>query len=506
MEKMKKLLYNFILTVVVTNCVYSQNFIYDFNALTTKPDSIMSVFEISRNPSLLNYDLDDERLKITSSYNSVDNRFRRFFIPGGEDFYQIQFSGKKKIGENQLFKGIFGFNKLIRKKWDLVFSKDYSTGNPFLIGDSSSGSSVFNGIYFDANYFNRFSEKFTIGAGLEYYVDEGMKRVSPKPTSQHRNILFKFGSTFSPLEELRFGISINVEDRKEEISYKEDEGAVYKEITIYKFRGVDLPIAIKKKTESRVAFYNGYFINGDLIFTPSQGFEVFGNVKKGIEQITQKEEITNPQSQGSYINDYLKVKFLSKINQIENFTSLVGFEYFTSDYFSKHPNFFTVVSDGKQKFISFNGNFYYQIKSDFLINAGFGFGNFQYKLNDYYSDVFFNLSSNLFSVLAGFRINLLEKLGIKISFIIEEYKSKKWELSFTTPDVYFVNYFKRDFNYLGTNFRKYVSEFSIQYNSSFGEFVFDFNYFYWKPENSTSSSIGNNSGLFSKLTYLVKVY
>lgn len=104
-----------------------------------------------------------------------------------------------------MFKGIFGFNKLIRKKWDLVFSKDYSTGNPFLIGDSSSGSSVFNGIYFDANYFNRFSEKFTIGAGLEYYVDEGMKRVSPKPTSQHRNILFKFGSTFSPLEELRFG-------------------------------------------------------------------------------------------------------------------------------------------------------------------------------------------------------------------------------------------------------------------------------------------------------------
>ncbi len=203
----------FLTAVVIVLClgeVKAQNFIFDLNDLSSKPLSTFQIYDESQNPALLNLDQDDERLKISSFYNSNQNKIKRAFIPTAEDFVQIQFSGKKKIGDNQIFKGIFAFNKLRRKNWDWIFTKDFRSGNPFLLGDSSSGNSNFNGIYFDANYLNQLSERLTIGAGLEYFVDEGLKQVSPKPTSQHRDILFKIGSSFVILKDLRAGILVQI--------------------------------------------------------------------------------------------------------------------------------------------------------------------------------------------------------------------------------------------------------------------------------------------------------
>lgn len=499
----------FLTAVVIVLClgeVKAQNFIFDLNDLSSKPLSTFQIYDESQNPALLNLDQDDERLKISSFYNSNQNKIKRAFIPTAEDFVQIQFSGKKKIGDNQIFKGIFAFNKLRRKNWDWIFTKDFRSGNPFLLGDSSSGNSNFNGIYFDANYLNQLSERLTIGAGLEYFVDEGLKQVSPKPTSQHRDILFKIGSSFVILKDLRAGILVQIEDKKEEITYKEDEGAVYKEITLLKFRGVDLPISVKKKTENRIAFLNGFSVIGDLIYSPSESFQLFCDLKKGIEQIFQKEEITNPQNQGYFQNDYLRAKINSKLKLSEAITSLFGFEYFSSSSWSKHPDFLSVVSDNDQKFISLNGNFNYQLSTKLSFGLGTGFGQFKMKSNDYYSNVFFDLTSNLFSLSSDFDFKFAENLELKTRLLFERYKPQNADLWFFNPSVYFINFFNQDFEYFSSEFIKYELAFSTIIHTIYGDFDFGLNYINWRPKNSSFEINNYNSELRTKLSYRVKVY
>lgn len=499
----------FLIAIVITSLlckVNAQNFIFDLNDLSSKPLSSIQIYDESKNPALLNFDTDDERLNISSFYNSSKNRIKRTFVPTEENFIQIQFSGKKKIDNNQIFKGIFAFNKLIRKNWDWVFTKDFRSGNPFLLGDSSSGNSTFNGIYFDANYFNNLSERFSIGAGLEYFVDEGLKQVSPKPTSQHRDILFRIGSSYDFSNYLIAGILIQLEDKKEEISYREDEGAVYKEITLLKFRGVDLPISIKKKTENRIAFLNGFSIASDLIYSPLKSFKVFANVRKGIEQILQKEEITNPQNQGYFQNDYLRAKLNSQLKLSETLSSSIGIEYFNSSSWSRHPNFFSVVSDNDQTFISVKGTLNYQLSSKLSFGLGTGLGQLRMKLNDYYSNVLFDLSSNLFMLLNEFDFKFTEIVGLKTFLIFENYKPRKAELWFFNPSAYFINFFSKDFEYFSTEFFKYELGLSTILNTIFGEFDFDLFYIYYEPRNSSPKLKNYNSDLRTILSYRVKVY
>lgn len=503
---MKKILFNFLFTILIFSNLYAQYYIYDFHNLKIMPDTSINIFEISQNPSLMTFDFDDDRLNVSLLYNSKRDQIKRFLAPEGNDIYNIEFSGKKKINNNQIFKGYFAISKNIRKNWSWVFSKDYQTGNPFLLGDSSSGNSVFNGIYFSANYFNQLSNRLNIGAGLEYFVDEGLKNVSPKPTSQHRNISLRVGTSVNVLKNLKLGLSINAEDRKEEILYKEDKGSVYKEITLYKFRGFDLPVTIKKKTETRYSFFNGYYLSGDLIYNTSAIFQIYGNVKKGIYQVLQRDEISNPVNQGNFLNDYYKVKFLSLFSFVNGFNSIAGFEYFNSNFWSRHPEFYTVFSEGKQELISFNGNFVYDWNPEISFNAGAGFGRFKYEIEDYYSNIYFNLNSYLYSILTGVKIKLVQKIDLKILFLIQQYEPEKTNLDFSNPTIYFKNFFIKDFDFLSTELRKYMTGLSIKLNSTLGEFVFSVNYELCKAVSSSSWKNLTNSEIQSKLTYMVIIY
>ncbi len=503
---MNKFFISILLLALILSKLYSQNFIFDPINLPSIPDTAAEIFLLSRNPALLNFDVEDERLNITSSFHSNKNQFKRFFVPERIDFYQIQFFGKKHIGETQIFKGQFGFSKEFRKNWNWIFTKDYKSGNTFLLGDSSSGNSVFNGILFDANYFNQLTEKFTIGAGLKYFVDEGIKQVSPKPTSQHREISISIGSTFSFLQNLKIGVSVNAEDKKEEISYKEDEGAVYKEITLFKFRGYDFPVAVKKKTETRISFHNLYLLNGDIIFEPTQWIKFFGNIKKGIEQILQKEEVTNPKSQGNFQNDYLKIRFNFSLKPIEKLSAIMGLEYFNSENWSRHPDFFTVVSDGNQNVIILKGNFTYFLSSNLSFNAGAGFGQLQFQLNDYYSEVNFDFKSHFYSLLGGLNINVFERIGMKILFSLEKYNPFVSNLKFSNPATYFMNYLKKDFDYFSAEFNKYEAGISFLIDLKIGEFIYDFNYRYYKHVNSFNRNNLVNTAFQSNLSFRKKVY
>ncbi|NPV11640.1 MAG: hypothetical protein HPY57_07620 [Ignavibacteria bacterium] len=504
---MKKVFY-IILSLLLfrTEFLVAQNYIYGFNQISVQPDTSVKIFLLSQNPSLLNYDEDEELLYIKSSQIFSNEKFNRYFDPEKINFYQFQFSGKKKIGENQIFKGVFGFNKLIRKNWNWVFSKDYNEGNPFLLGDSSSGSSTFNGIFFNANYFNQIFSNSSIGAGIEYFVDEGLKQVSPRPTSQHRNIKFILGFSHSPIDLIQFALAGIVEDKKEEISYKEDEGAVYKEVTLFKFRGLDFPVVVKKKTETRILFHNIYEINGDLIIKPSESLLILNRIEKGIEQTISKEEITNPVNQGYFQNDYLKFKMKSELKLNKKAKYNLNIDLFKSNSWSKHPDFNSLISDQNQKFFSLSGNFSYRINESISIHSGLGFGQFNFNLNDYYSNVLFDLKSQLISFQTGLKFNFKKSLSLETNFLIENYKPFYSSEYFNNSGIYFISFLRRDLDYFKTEFNRYCFSLLLTMKLFSGEILLIADYNHLKTKNNLIWNNSSNQEIRTSIEYRIKVY
>lgn len=504
---MKRTFYTFLILVIFQlKFIFAQNFIYNFNGLSIQPDTSIKIFQLSQNPALLNYDEDEELLYIKTSFSSSDEKLKRYFDPGKINFYQVRFSGKKKIGDNQIFKGIFEFNKLIRKNWNWIFNKDYDSGNPFLLGDSSSGSSTFNGIYFNANYFNQIFENSSVGAGLEYFVDEGLKQVSPKPTSQHRNIKFTLGVNYSPLRLINLSLSGIVEDKKEDISYKEDESAVYREIILMKFRGIDYPIIVKKKTETRILYLNNYAISGDITFRPYNSFLFYSRINKGIEQTVSKEEITNPSNQGYFQNDYLNFEMKSEAVWTERLKTNLSFKFFNSSGWAKHPSFYSLLSEQEQSLSGITGNVFYRFNDKLSLNLGVGFGQFKFDLNDYYSNVLFSIKSQLFSLQTGLKFYFTNAISISTNFLIEKHSPISSKEFYENSGIYFLSFLKNDLDYFKTGFNRYNLSFLIMMQLFAGEVLFAMDYNYLKPVSSSVWNNVQNRNIKSFIEYRVKVY
>lgn len=504
---MKKILFNSLIFLFFElSFSNAQNYIYNFNQLSVQPDTSIKIFWMTHNPSLLKYDEDQELLYVKTSFFDSEEEFKRYFEPEKINLYQIQFSGKKKIGDNQIFKGVFGFNKLFRKNWNWIFTKDYDTGNPFFVGDSSTGSSTFNGIFFNANYFNQILSYSSVGAGIEYFVDEGLKQVSPRPTSQHRNIKFTFGISYSPLKFFELAFAGIVEDKKEEISYREDESSVYREVTLLKFRGFDFPVVVKKKTETRILYHNNYVFNTDLILKPFNSILILGKIEKGIEQILSRDEITNPINQGYFQNDYIKFDLKSEFKLNNKFKNNLSAEYFQSYSWSRHPDFISLMSEQNQKFTRLSENIAYNLKDNLKIYFGLGAGYFKFNLNDYYSNVNFNLTSQLLSLQTGLKFNIKSSISFETNLLIEKYSPISSTEFYINPGIYFQNIFKNDLEYFKTKFNRYKYSFLLRMQLFSGEILLSTDYNYLKPDEGFYWSNSHNKNINSLIEYRVKVY
>ncbi len=154
---------------------------YPFELIFKNLDRVNSYY-VGNNPANLFEDKEEELLTIHSLYNSTSGDFKRAIDPGEINNYQLGAYGKKSISSTQIFKGSFGFQRTEYNDWQWLFTKDYSSGNPFLIGNTTTGNSRFNGIIMSSEYCNKITEDFSVGAALRYAVDEGLKEITPKPS------------------------------------------------------------------------------------------------------------------------------------------------------------------------------------------------------------------------------------------------------------------------------------------------------------------------------------
>src|SRR5690606_11463407 len=147
--------------------------------------------------------------------------------------------------------------------------------------------------FMNAQYSARLFNRLLTGFSINYYVDEGLKEVSPRPTSDHRDIDAGIGIGYELNNNLSLGGSLRAYDYNESIQYSEDIEAIYAETILFKFRGLDLPEIIKKTSESRASYHNGYDGKLDLFYSDINiSAALFGG--NNLEHITFKDNLSNP--------------------------------------------------------------------------------------------------------------------------------------------------------------------------------------------------------------------
>lgn len=508
---MKKMI--FIISLIIVHLIMieistaqSNTYIYDLTSFKDLSILNFDLYSISNNPAFLHYDISSELLHITSSVTNQQGSFRRFYQPESIRKYQLKFSGKKTINDFQIFKGSFEFARLENKNWHWVFSKNYFAGNPFLLGDSTVGHSRFNGIKINSQYGHRFSEVFSIGVMLDYLVDEGLKQISPRPTSEHRDISFVTGVGFEFSKNFAFGLTLDFFDSIEEINYREDEGALLQETILLKFRGYDYPFILKKKTESRIVYHNNYSVNFHSLFKLSDELMISGKLWKGIEQIVSKDEITNPINQGYWQNSFDDVIIFLEFIPIEKIKFRNEISFFQSLSWAKHPSYSTLLLDEKQKNLSNILNIEYKLNSSVNPTIMIGIKNWKFDGNDYLSDLDWYTKANQLIFGFFFDLRLSDKINSSLFYQFTNYKPYSYSMNNSAPTTYFLNFTKDDLELFQNKFESHKLKAQLKFKIKLGELNFLTEYDFLKSYQRSSSVQRNRKGFYSEIGLIVGVY
>jgi hypothetical protein len=436
-----------------------------FNSCFDAGENINSYY-VGCKPAFIEWDNVDERLHIKSRIKNEEGNYKKFIAPKEKGVYQLNFSGKKKISENQVFKGYFAFQKDRRNGWDWIATKNYDSGHPFIFGDSTSGSTRYNGILMNAQYGARLWKELLIGFSLGYYVDEGLKEVSPRPTSEHRDIRFNFGLGYELNEENHVGISFKTFDYNEKILYREDKGALYDETILFKFRGFDNPLIYNKKSETRNSYHNGYAAN--LTYqTIFENLRLAVSGGGGFENISLQDGGTRPVKSGYWKNSFYfaRAKLLYKITG--RLTSIFGYDFRTEDMWARHPQYDVLLQEKLRSKHNADLGFGYSL-TDYLgigLETGVQFGGSE--MSDYYSLLEQNFDQLRWGAKIGIDYKWNKSLTTQLGYGYSKSDYSNEELKAQQKSKYYSSFRSEDLLYLITPDKTHSVFLDICYSSDF---------------------------------------
>ncbi|MDP4174458.1 MAG: hypothetical protein Q8933_10845 [Bacteroidota bacterium] len=415
------------------------------------------------NPAYLNYENGDQLLSLKSVYNNSDGKFKKFIDPSTTELYQVSASGKKNIDSFQVFKGSFGFQRIERKDWNWLASKYYEDFNPFLFGDSTTGTTHYNGIVMNAQYNALIYEKFLLGFMFNYSVDQGLKEVFPRPTTDHRDIDLKLGAGYLLSNSLSLGASVKIYDYNEKILYQEDESDVSREVFLLKFKGFDFPFVNKKKTETRYNYKNGFFSYGNISYLKDD-YALAAYFGGGLEQSTIKEDAVNPVTQGYWKNQVYEGAFRSGCKLTEGLYLGLNYDYREDNMWAKHPSTSVLMMENYMPKHSLYSGLEYAVSNYLSLGLEGGFELNKIDYNDYYSTIFWNVKGNTISASAGCDILWSTRISSSFAYGISKFSVKSSNLTQILQSQYYLNYRLNDVMFYMTDFMKHSlnTVFSIQ--------------------------------------------
>lgn len=446
---------------------------------------------IGNNPAFLEYDQRDELLEIQSSFDNSSGKFKPFIEPETTSLYQLSFSGKKILEATHFFKGQFAIQRTERDNWQWITTKSYNIGSPFLLGDSTAGRSRYNGLFMKAEYSNKLIDRFLTGVSLGYYVDEGLKEVSPRPTSIHRDMDLSFGIGYLINENMSGGASLKAFDYNEEIKYREDEGSILRETILFKFRGYDYPIVLSKKVETRFSYHNGYYGYIDLNYFPNKQFSTSLYAGTGIEHLTVKDDALNPRSEGYWRKTQNEGGLLASFSFTKYVKAGLWYSFYFQDTWAKHPEFNILLMELDNLNHKVYCGIEYTISQDLVLGFETGLELTKISCNDYYSDILWNLNGNKFCSSFGIEYRWSDRLSTFLASELSKYFVNNSNLQGPISSERFNNSRIADIIYYQTEYLYYNLYLKTAFNPGFlGHFNF---YIYYDSYNSQNSSFYNHS-------------
>jgi hypothetical protein len=305
----------------------------------------LNMYVFGGNTAWLLYDENIRSLEFVGTYDRSVGEFRRPFDPGTREVYQYFAQGAQKFDGIHAVAGQFGFSQDFRSKWQWMATRDYDTENPFLLADSSTGRTVYRGIVMSGQYSARVTERLLIGTGLHYAVSNGLKEVTPKPTSTIRDLSVLIGSAYLFSSRLAGGVSFRYDDQQEEISYREDEVDPLTETILFKFRGYDRYLRISKKTEFRENRSKGYRGIVHAAGTLGRGLQFVGFGSIGSGCVVVRDGGTSPDNQGTANSESVDagVRFRQDAGPVA--IALQGKLGYLK-HWALHPNYNVMLSEG----------------------------------------------------------------------------------------------------------------------------------------------------------------
>lgn len=482
-----KTFYNIIfLLIIFSLSAFSQileNYDSGFNTIFDKKEKV-SPYYFGNNPAWLNREVSKELLFIRSGYDDESGDFRKFTDPGDIRTYTISASGKKLIDSTQIFRGSFAFRRTENNNWQWLFTRDYSSGSPFLIGDSTTGDTRLNGILMNAQYSAEVINKLNLGFAINYYVDDGLKLAHPRPTSKDREINYSMGLGYKLYDKLSFGINGSVYDNVETINYSQDVGSLLTETIILKFFGYDFPNVYRMKDETRYSYNNGYHAGINILYEDQDNFKLTGFGEFGFNKINIKDGGTSPINEGLWKNNQYNAGMLALVKLTRNLDLGIQYNLGLADDWGEFPDYLVLYSKNNNIQNSFVSGLEYALNDNLSLGFEAGLKLLHSDQNDYYSNISFDNNTTSWLMKFGLKTKIQDNLAMFISAGYTKSNTGANSLSYSSASSYFLNYTINDIYYLLSDFKQYTGNVIVAYTPGFGgEILLNLNYAYTSARN-----------------------
>ncbi|MGD8782389.1 MAG: hypothetical protein PVH88_25955 [Ignavibacteria bacterium] len=510
MNLIKKISKSILITVTLIYCnINAQSSLFKnedfFNTIFSQKYKISSYY-IGGNPAYLDEEVSDERLLVEASFDNRHGDFKSFVMPGDESEMQLSFSGKKRISEKEIFKGSAGFNREIRNNWDWIVNKNYERTNTFLYGDSTSGTSRYHSIYLNAQYSAEVVNSFNLGASLDYAVDEGLKKISPKPESKHRDIYVNAGLGYEIDDNNSLGFSVKYHDFTEKIYYSEDAGAVYDETLIFKFTGYDYPSMYYKKEEDRRTYTNAYY--AALTFQhKSDLLSAAASFSVGFDKQAINDGGTDPISKGFSKNNYLIGEAVILYKLTGSLYTSLKYQYSYTDYWARHPDYNILMMEEKTPSHFINLGLEYALNEFLSLGFEGGIRLHDYDMDDYYSHITAGYNGKEYLTKIGVNYLWSEFFSTTLGIAINKNELSERILSYENAGEFFEEFRKYDLLYKLTPYTSYAGYLKTSFNiKSIGEICFNMIYSQTNPEDEAAFQNFNQKNINAWLQFRKQVY
>jgi hypothetical protein len=505
MNNFIKILLLFLLGSYFTFSQVLQNYESNFNTLFDKKAKI-NPYYFGYNPAWLSKETSNEYLDLKSSVDDETGGFKKFTDPGDIRNYFFTATGKKQIDSSQIFRGSFGFQRTEDNNWQWLFTRDYASGSPFLIGDSTTGNSHLNGIIMNAEYSAKIYDDFDLGLALNYNVDEGIKMAHPRPTSNDRQINFTSGLAYHFNDNTSLGIRASVYDNVEHIDYSQDLGALTTEIILIKFRGYDFPNVFRMVTESRYSYNNGYSSGLNFLYDKSP-ITLTAFADAGFNKINIKDGGSSPISEGFWQNNVYHSGIVSLFNLNKSTVWSLMYTFNFGNDWARYPAFDVTYDENNWTEHSIISGAEYAVNDNLSAGLEAGIRVTNYHFNDYYSNVYSKSRIIEYMLNLGAKIKWYDKLSSFVSAGISLNDVGNTDLSYALQSIYFTDYRSNDVYFYQTGFNQYLFSLITAYSPGFGgEILINLNYTNSIPGKATRFVGLDRSNSSIALEYRVAAY